>query len=155
MTRKVLLDANILIAGLDTASSTSDVKSSQAKAILTQLLSDDEVAIVTTPLIRYEVLRGIPYNDDVRYGAVKSALNQFMEIDIDRPVSELAADLFRLERHRDSASQTNPDKRKLDAFHVATADRNDLELESEDRGIEKLRELLRELPVLRSSNYYA
>ena len=69
--RKVLLDANLLIAALDESSTTSPVEREIAKTTLNDLLSQGDVALVITPLIRYEVLRGIAWQDQTRFTQLK------------------------------------------------------------------------------------
>ncbi len=59
MTEKYLLDTNLLIAALDEAGTTEAEKSQQAKERLKALLADPASALAITPLIRYEVLRGV------------------------------------------------------------------------------------------------
>jgi len=54
-----LLDANVLIAALDDKGSTKLEECQQAKKYLHELLSDENVALAISPLIRSEVLRGI------------------------------------------------------------------------------------------------
>ena len=74
--RKVLLDANLLIAALDNGSTTSEAERTKAKQTLAALLSNAEVALIITPLIRYEVLRGIhfdgaQYRRDIGHRAIR------------------------------------------------------------------------------------
>ena len=69
--RKVLLDANLLIAALDDGSTTSEAERAKAKQTLAALLSNAEVTLIITPLIRYEVLRGIGWQDQVRFAQLK------------------------------------------------------------------------------------
>lgn len=133
--RKVLLDANLLIAALDEGSTTSEAERTKAKQTLAALLSDAEVTLIITPLIRYEVLRGIGWQDQGRFAQLKQALDGLTELDVNRQVSELAADLFRFERAECADSQRNLEKRKFDVFHLASAKCHDLELASQDSDI--------------------
>lgn len=57
---KVLLDANILIAAI------KDNQSAEAQR-LRELLSDSQNIVYITPLIYYEVLRGIDWKDMPNY----------------------------------------------------------------------------------------
>lgn len=61
MTRKILLDTNLLIAAFDKSGRTSAEMKASARAMLAELLADDDVALFITPLIRYEVLRGVSW----------------------------------------------------------------------------------------------
>ncbi|SKA71563.1 PIN domain-containing protein [Thiothrix eikelboomii] len=139
--RKVLLDANLLIAALDNGSTTSEAERTKAKQTLAALLSNAEVALIITPLIRYEVLRGIGWQDQERFFKVKQSLDGFTELDVNRQVSELAANLFRFDRATHTDQQRNIEKRKFDVFHLASAKCHDLELASQDSDIAGLESL--------------
>lgn len=143
MTRKVLLDANLLIAVFDPQATTDKTQKQESENRLIDFLQDPDVALVITPLIRYEVLRGIPWQEAKDYQQVRSALDQFTELDIDQSTAELAANLFRFDRQI-SNHDKNLDKRKLDAFHLATAKCHQLELASQDSDIAKLESLYSE-----------
>lgn len=150
MTRKVLLDTNLLVAALDQAASTSGEQRQQAIDILTPLLDSDNVALAITPLIRYEVLRGVAWQSQERYESLHEALADFEEFDISRDIAELAADLYRLDKFHaeDSREKRNLEKRKFDVFHLASAKCNDLELASQDTDIAKLEKLHRTYRLL-------
>lgn len=147
MTRKVLLDTNLLIAAFDTNGTTSQEMKDSAIALLTTLLSDPEVELFITPLVRYEVLRGISWLSGDDFEMMKKTLNAFPELDVTRDISELSANLFRFDGHR--ARQANDinrnlDKRKLDVFHYCSAHCNGLEFCSNDTDIGKIKVLHRE-----------
>lgn len=133
--RKVLLDANLLIAALDDGGTTSEAERTKAKQTLAALLSNAEVTLIITPLIRYEVLRGISWQDQVRFAQLKQSLDGLTELDVNRPISELAANLFRFDRAENPDQQRNIEKRKFDVFHLASAKFHDLELASQDSDI--------------------
>ena len=139
--RKVLLDANLLIAALDDSSTTSAIEREKAKQTLNDLLSQEDIALVITPLIRYEVLRGIAWQDQVRFAQLKQSLDGLTELDVNRHVSELAANLFRFDRAENTDQQRNIEKRKFDVFHLASAKCHDLELASQDSDIAGLEDL--------------
>jgi len=139
MTRKVLLDANLLIAVFDPQTKTSLDQQHAARVKLIELLEDQNTALVITPLIRYEVLRGIQWQEADDYRQVRNALGQFTELDIDQATAELAADLFRYDRA--CSPDRNLDKRKFDAFHLATAKCHHLEISSQDSDIIALEKL--------------
>lgn len=136
--RKVLLDANLLIAALDQDSTTQAQARQAAQQKLTELLSDENVALLITPFIRYEVLRGIAWQKTDSFATVKSSLDGFKELEIDREISELAAGLFRFDRAINQNSEKNIEKRKFDVFHFACAKCHALELASQDSDIPKL-----------------
>lgn len=139
--RKVLLDANLLIAALDDGGTTSEAERAKAKQTLVALLSDADVTLIITPLIRYEVLRGIGWQDKERFVQLKQSLDGLTELDINRHVSELAANLFRFDCAEHTDQQRNIEKRKFDVFHLASAKCNNLELASQDSDIAGLQGL--------------
>lgn len=139
--RKVLLDANLLIAALDDSSTTSAIEREKAKQTLNDLLSQEDIALVITPLIRYEVLRGIAWQDQTRFAQLKQSLDALTELDVNRRVSELSAHLFRFDRAENTDQQRNIEKRKFDVFHLASAKCNNLELASQDSDIAGLEDL--------------
>lgn len=106
-------------------------------------MRDETIAVAITPLIRYEVLRGIGWQENERYDELQDLLGDFEEFDIDREVSELAANLYRfdVEQSKINNIPRNFEKRKFDMFHFASAVCNNLELSSQDSDIAKLRQL--------------
>ena len=147
MSRKVLFDTNQLIYALDRGA-TSSISEAQ-KAEIRNLLTDPDVEVAISPLIRYEVLRGIKWAEDARYATLKAVLDHFPEREISRDVSELATNLYRLDVHEDASlratgqrqatEKRNFEKLKFDAFHFATAKIYDLELVSDnERDMKKL-----------------
>ena len=138
--KKVLLDTNLLIAAFDSSATTSPDEKAKAVETLTSLLSDADTKIVITPLIRYEVLRGIQWEDSDRYNKVKEVLNDFVELDITRNVSELASNLYRFDL-QSGLEGRNLDKRKFDVFHFSTAQCNHLDFASQDTDIAKIGDL--------------
>ncbi|MEZ5534503.1 MAG: PIN domain-containing protein [Thiolinea sp.] len=130
--RKVLLDANLLIGALDEQGATSPAERDAARQVLASLLKDETVTLVITPLIRYEVLRGIIWQDQARFDQLKRVLDGLTELDVNRGVSELAANLFRFDRSEGNGGQRNIEKRKFDVFHFASARYHGLELVSQD-----------------------
>lgn len=144
MTRNVLLDTNLLICAFDNSGSASQEIKNQAITKLTALLSDSETKLFITPLIRYEVLRGIKWENVNAYDSMCSVLNGFPELDITRNVAELSANLFRFDTHQlalTGQGMRNIEKRKFDVFHYCCACCNDLCLESNDTDIAKIEQL--------------
>ncbi len=135
MERKILLDTNLIIAAFDN-------QSPEAINQLAKLLSDENVAFAISPLIRYEVLRGIPFSENERHNALNALLNEIEEFDIGNDTAILSSNLFRfakLERAEGECSIV--DKRNFDVFHLATAKCNELELYSNDGDLDKLENL--------------
>ena len=141
MAKRVLLDANLLIAAYDEDGTTSLEKREQARQTIRALLLDDTVEdLVITPLIRYEVLRGIEWHSVERYHQVKQHLGKFVELEVKRQVSELAANLYRYDTYctRLKNETRNLEKRKFDVFHFATAQYYGLDFSSQDTDIAKV-----------------
>lgn len=147
MSRGLLLDTNLLIKAFDTDSDTSDEARIAARQKLTDLLTDDSVAFAITPLIRYELLRHVKWDDNERYEKLQTSIQSFEEFEINNEISEIATGLYQLDAHEAllANSEKNIDKRKFDAFHLASAKQNDLELASDDSDIAKLEPLYRRL----------
>lgn len=144
MTRRVLLDTNLLIAAFDKSGRTSAEMKASAIAMLAELLADDEVALFITPLIRYEVLRGVSWLNTADFDELQATLNGFPELDITRDISELSANLFRFDSWQAAqpgAAARNLEKRKFDVFHFSSAHCNTLELCSNDSDIGRIRQL--------------
>ncbi|MHA8111538.1 PIN domain-containing protein [Kosakonia cowanii] len=144
MTRKILLDTNLLIAAFDKSGRTSAQMKASAIAMLAELLADDEVALFITPLIRYEVLRGVSWLNKAEFNELQANLNGFPELDITRDISELSANLFRFDSWQAAqpgAAARNLEKRKFDVFHFSSAHCNTLELCSNDSDIGRIRQL--------------
>ena len=135
MTKKILLDTNLIIAAFDN-------NNAAAQEQLRQLLNDEEVAFAISPLIRYEVLRGVSFTDEEKYEALNAILNGFEEFDIGKDVANLSSHLFRFARSKKADGEKSlVDKRSFDIFHYATAQCNALELCSNDRDLTKLQQL--------------
>lgn len=134
MTRKILLDANVLISALDT-------KTPDAVEYLKSLVRDENVGLVISPLIRYEVLRGVAYENDQKHEELKEILNGFEEIDITLDVTELSTELF---RYAKSEGRNIVNKRSFDVFHFSTAKCNNLEFGTNDSDIDKLEALYKD-----------
>jgi predicted nucleic acid-binding protein len=130
MSKKVLLDANLIISAFDS-------KNAEALEKITLLLNDDSELCIT-PLIRYEVLRGIAFDDADRYDRLCEILNSFIELDIKRNSSELASCLF---RYAKSCKRDIVNKRSFDVLHCTTALCNQCELQSNDGDIAKIEKL--------------
>ncbi|MCK5903090.1 MAG: PIN domain-containing protein [Cocleimonas sp.] len=140
MITNILIDANLIISAFD-----SDNKDALKKIM--EWVKDDCVVLCITPLIRYEVLRGVPFNDDDKYKELQRILNSFRELEIRRNTSELASHLFRYAKY---SERKIVDKRSFDVFHCSTAQCNQLEIKSFDDDIAKLNELYNDYAEFKS-----
>lgn len=115
MSRRVLLDTNMLVAAYDEDGTTSpEIRQKARKRILTLLADESVDELVTTPLIRYEVLRGIDWQANPRYQEVLQVLQRFREIEVGRKVSELAADLYRFDAWQNAQTGGNKNSEDTD-----------------------------------------
>lgn len=140
MTRKILLDTNLIIAAFDG-------NNPEAKNQLAGLLNDENVAFAISPLIRYEVLRGVSFDDNERYEYLEAILNlnEFEEFEISRDIATLSSHLFRFSQSKkEDGKDALVNKRSFDVFHLATAKCYGLELCSNDGDLGKLENLYQE-----------
>lgn len=79
----VLLDANILIDALND-------KGSESARKLRMLMEDENAVVFITPLISYEVLRGLSWEDKETYQKVKTLIASFSSLNIDHKITNLA-----------------------------------------------------------------
>lgn len=135
--RYVLLDANIIIGAFD-----SDDKSNEnhqkAKQIVRTLAKDDSIKFAITPLIRYEVLRGLK---NISVDTMQAILNDFENFEINQEIAVKSAEIF----HKIPSSvnldelQRKNYKHNFDIFHYVVSQVYALEFESYDSDIEKIR----------------
>jgi predicted nucleic acid-binding protein len=135
MTRRVLLDTNMLIGAFD--SEDGNVAHIKAKEEMVRLLKEPDTKLAITPLIRYEVLRGAPPDKVVQ---LEKILNDFQEFEVRGVEAHRAAELFRLAKEK----EIKLDKRSFDLFHCVCAEMNDLELVAQDRDIPKIQKLIQD-----------
>lgn len=135
MTRKVLLDTNMLIGALEPEP--GNAEHVQAKEELARLLSDDDVKLAITPLIRYEVLRGVRR---VSPDDMEAALNDFQEFEVRGAEASRAAELFRLAKRQG----IDLNRRTFDLFHCVCAEANGLEIIGRDGDIQKIKQLIQD-----------
>jgi predicted nucleic acid-binding protein len=133
MSRAVLLDTNILIGAFEPEQ--GNEPHMQAQARLRALLQDPDVKLAITPLIRYEVLRGARR---VSVEQLDERLNAFQEFDVRGADARRAAEIYRQAQQQGTAL----DKRKFDVFHWVCAELNQLEIDSADGDIQKIRNLV-------------
>ncbi len=128
-----LLDANYLISLLDEARA-PDIRRPVLEDFRTKL-NDGNSRFVLTPLIRYEVLRGVPWESEEKFQRMEKALSGFELLEITQTVADLARDLYRFDdfEARQKNESRNLERRKFDIFHYATAKIYQLELLSADK----------------------
>lgn len=145
--KKVLLDSSLLIAALDDQSDTAEADRQQAKERLSELLTDKNTALALSPLVRYEVLRGVAWIDQARYTKFLATLNGFEELQINSDIAEWATCLYRFDRHQSGQKghEKNFEKRKFDIFHFATAMSYQLEIAGRDKDFDKISKLYDEM----------
>jgi len=129
MSSYILLDANLLIGAFDHDS--ANTKHIESKQIVESLLSDNDVKIAITPLIRYEVLRGVRR---VPLEKMVEILNDFEEFEITDVEGNRASEIYRLAK----SQELKLDKRSFDLFHYVVAEIRDLRWMSQDNDLSKI-----------------
>lgn len=139
-----LLDTNYLIYLADP--NANPTKKAEVLQDLALKLEDPETLLFLTPLIRYEVLRGIEWDNIEKLNTLKSALKAFQTIDINDDIADLARNLFRLDKaNQKNGSKKVIEKYQFDMFHFATAKENDLEILSKDRDMTAIENLFKKI----------
>lgn len=129
---KILLDANFLIRALE------DPSSEEHKQ-LTDYLERDDIVIYITPLIYYEVLRGVDWTHVENYAEFEAKLSLISSLNIDKSIADKATALFRFEknyRHIHGETPKKPDKHNFDIMHFSTAKVYGLGIASNDADIQ-------------------
>lgn len=134
MSRLILLDANILIGALD--GEAGNAAHDDALERFEALANDPAVKFAISPLIRYEVLRGM---DEADVELVNAQLNDMKEFEVRGAEAVRAAEIFRRARRE----EIKLDKRKFDVFHCVCAEINELEILSKDADIEQIQNLMK------------
>lgn len=139
-----LLDTNYLIYLADP--NANPTKKAEVLQDLALKLEDSETLLFLTPLIRYEVLRGVEWDNIEKLNTLKSALKAFQTIDINDDIADLARNLFRLDKaNQKNGSKKVIEKYQFDMFHFATAKENDLEILSKDRDMTAIENLFKKI----------
>lgn len=94
--KRYLLDTNYLIYLADPKADSN--KKAEVLRDFEDKLQASEALFFLTPLIRHEVLRGVDWNDTDRLKKLKEALRRIQTIEINNDISDLARNLFRLDR---------------------------------------------------------
>lgn len=138
---KYLLDTNYLVYLADKDADPN--KKAEVLQDLAEKLAEENTAFLLTPLIRYEVLRGVAWDQPQKLEEILSVIEQFESLDITKAVSDLARDLYRFDKYQSEQNgvQKNFEKRKFDMFHYAVAHINGIELLSKDTDVEAIQEL--------------
>ena len=143
-----LLDTNYLIYLVDPNANSS--KKAEVLHDLALKLKDPETLLFLTPLIRYEVLRGVEWDNIEKLNTLKNALKAFQVIDINDDISDLARNLFRLDKaNQKTGSTTVIEKYQFDMFHFAAAKENNLEILSKDRDMSAIENLFQKIQAIR------
>ncbi|MFX0588115.1 type II toxin-antitoxin system VapC family toxin [Glaesserella parasuis] len=139
-----LLDTNYLIYLADP--NANPTKKAEVLQDLALKLEDPETLLFLTLLIRYEVLRGVEWDNIEKLNTLKSALKAFQTIDINDDIADLARNLFRLDKaNQKNGSKKVIEKYQFDMFHFATAKENDLEILSKDRDMTAIENLFKKI----------
>lgn len=107
--RYILLDTNVVVGAFDT--DFNNEKHLQARKLVSELLQDETVKFAITPLIRYEVLRGVK---SISFDEMKDILDDFMEFAITDKIGNGASQLYKI-----SPKQSN--KHNFDIFHYTVS----------------------------------
>jgi predicted nucleic acid-binding protein len=126
MSRIILVDTNTLILAIDPTTQSEELVA-EAKSKLKQWLSDENVFLVTTPLIRFELLRSGKLSDQ-RMEKLENILSSFECFPITQADGDLAAQLYRITE----SNNQSLGKRNFDSFHFACAKNNDFEFHTND-----------------------
>lgn len=122
---------------------------------LTELINDDNIELVITPLLRYEFLRKFNWIDEIEdLEFFRTAVDEFTWLDITKEVTDLATNLYRLDKHESDTNNVNKnlEKRKFDVFHFATAKIYGIELLSNDKHLPQLEKLYERYIANENSN---
>lgn len=142
MSRMVLLDANLLIGAFE--GDENNVNHQEAKKKLSDLLQEEGTKLAITPLIRYEVLRGV---HKISPEDMEALLNDFEEFEIKEPEARRAAELFRSAK----VLGMSFNKRAFDVFHYVSAELHNLELGSNDGDFSVIRKIAQATPVTKKT----
>lgn len=146
MMRRVLLDANTLIGAFD--GDLENEAHEAARERFLRLMADPDAEVVITPLIRYEVLRGV---QRISFDRMQAALDNFQEFNVREEEANLAADMYRiakesglfgLDNDKKKADERRWFNRSFDLFYYACAEINRLGIDSNDRHIQQIQQLI-------------
>jgi predicted nucleic acid-binding protein len=131
LTQRVLLETSLLLRAFDPGVQDAPELVKVAKQRLKPYLLESDTLLVTTPLIRFEALRGIrPVNPKgvERLNALLTYLGDFEVLPITQATTDLATQLW----HKALETGYSLEKRNFDVLHFACAKTYDIELLSCD-----------------------
>ena len=145
--QKILLDTNYVIAAYDTGQL-------ELRETVRKLMLDQNVELAITPLIRFEVLNK-PNISETHFNRLDALMGLLRTYEIRNVEAKLAAQLLQKAMHikevnliKNNQPPHSEQQKKIaelklrfDAFHVASAAVNGLNLLSEDLGIQSLKEI--------------
>lgn len=155
--KRYLLDTNYLIYLADPKADSN--KKAEVLRDFEDKLQASEALFFLTPLIRHEVLRGVDWNDTDRLKKLKEALRRIQTIEINNDISDLARNLFRLDRAKQElvkqkqSGEKNIEKYQFDMFHFATAKIYNLEILSKDRDMKAIGALYEQYEREKNDNF--
>ncbi len=143
--QSVLVDANILIAVLD--GEDSNPNHIEARKKFNKLL-DNDTKIAITPLIRYEVLRGVK---SISIEEAQDILDDFVEFNITDKEANPSARIFHFSRSEAfllANTGIKLDKQHFDVFHYTVAKIRNLELVNvNEKDFEKIEKVIALMPI--------
>jgi predicted nucleic acid-binding protein len=144
--REVLPDANMLIGAFD--GEPGNPLHEEAYRRIMAWLDDPDVRLVTTPLILYEVLRGVRHMSSEK---LETRLMGFQVFDIHKEEACQAAKVYRLAKEKrmfglDGDEARTEERhwfnRSFDLFYCVCAEANGLEIDSQDPHIRQIQQLI-------------
>lgn len=143
--KSVLVDANILIAVID--GDDTNPNHVNAKQKFNELIGQN-IAIAITPLIRYEVLRGIK---SISIDEAQEILDDFVEFNITDKEANPSARIFHFSRSNDfllANTGIKLDKQNFDVFHYVVAKIRNLELVNvNQKDFSKIEKIIESMPT--------
>lgn len=134
----ILLDTSVLIGAFDTY--VNNKKHLESRQLVSELLQDETVIIAITPLIRYEVLRGVK---NIAFDEMKNILDDFVEFAITDKIGNGASKLYKI-------SPKDSNKHNFDIFHYTVSKVHNLKLESQDKDFSSYDELIKHIDFFRN-----
>lgn len=127
------------------------IKKTDTKAVneLKQLLMQDDVPLAINRIVFMEILRAIPKSEDGKFSSMeKILLESFRLVDIDHDMVARSVELNRLGRAQGITLKKENECGWLDYIHYATAEKYGFQMISNDKDMEKIKELAAQHPWL-------
>lgn len=121
--KKYLLDSNYWIA----LPKENDASEDRKKILreMAKILADSDSRLILTPLIRYEVLRGVPWVSEEKLQRMENILNGFEMLEITREIADLSQKLYRFDdyeteqyKKKKENNMKQQDKQKKSLLHT-------------------------------------